>query len=216
MSRRELTRRGGFLLVASVSAALSSCIPTKEPLSDALKSETDNDLIGTWVMEKDDQIRFMVIGRHEHAPDEADQALPRGLMAYRQFTLTKDGKLGPGAGGGVFFVSRIKGERYANVFGDDAVQEAQKQGTWGYATDTRFYLVRYRVEKNTLTFVSPDSDRVKAAINKGAIKGTIRDDDVEMAGGTALADFLAKEGSKSLFTEESAEKWQRAKVVPLK
>jgi hypothetical protein len=57
---------------------------------------------------------------------------------------------------------------------------------------------------------------VKAAINKGAIKGTIRGDDVEMAGGTALADYLAKEGGKSLFPEESGEKWQRAKVVPLK
>jgi hypothetical protein len=125
-----MRRQVGFLLVASVCAALASCIPAKEPLSDALKSETDKDLIGTWVMEKDDHTRFMVIGRHELAPDEADKTLPRGLMSYRQSTLTKDGKLGPGAGGGVFFVSRIKGENYANVFGDNAVQEAQKQGTW--------------------------------------------------------------------------------------
>jgi hypothetical protein len=152
----------------------SSCIPAKEPLSDALKSETDDELIGTWLMEKDDHTRFMAVGRHEHAPDEVDQPLPRGLMSYRQFTLTKDGKLGPGAGGGVFFVSRIKGEKYANVFGEEAVQVAQKQGTWGYPADTAFYLVRYRLEKNTLTLVSPDGVCVKAAINKGAIKGTIR------------------------------------------
>jgi hypothetical protein len=201
---------------ASVCTVLASCIPTKEPLSDAVKSETDKDLIGTWVMEKDDHTRFMVIGRHELAPDEADKTLPRGLMSYRQFTLTQDGKLGPGAGGGVFFVSRIKRENYANVFGDNAVQEAQKQGTWGYPADTLFFPVRYRVEKTTLTIFYPDGDRVKAAIKKGEIKGTIRGDDVEMEGGTDLADYLAKEGGKRLFPEESGEKWQRAKVVPLK
>jgi len=214
MNGREMRQQVGFLLTASVCAALASCIPVKEPLSDALKSETDKDLIGTWVMEQDDHVRFMVIGRHELAPDEADKLLPRGLMSYRQFTLTKDGKLGPGAGGGVFFVSRIKGQNYANVFGDDAVQEAQKQGAWGYSADTRFFVVRYRVEKTTLSIYSPNRDRVKAAITKGAIKGTIRGDDVEMVGGANLADYLAKEGG--LFPEESAEKWQRAKIVPLK
>jgi hypothetical protein len=81
MSRRQLTRRGGFPLVASVCTALSSCIPAKESLSDALKSNTDDDLIGTWVTEKDDHTRFMVFGRHEHAPDGAAQTFPRGLMA---------------------------------------------------------------------------------------------------------------------------------------
>jgi len=69
---------------------------------------------------------------------------------------------------------------------------------------------------NTLTICYPDKDRVRAAINNGAINGTIRGDDVEMAGGTALADYLAREGGKSLFPEESAETWQRAKVVPVK
>ena len=56
---------------------------------------------------------------------------------------------------------------------------------------------------------------MKAAINKGAIKGTIKGDDVEMAGGAALADHLAKEGVTSLFPHEPAEKWVRARVVPL-
>jgi hypothetical protein len=97
MNRREMRRRVWFFLVASVCVAQASCIPANEPLSDAQKSETDKDLIGTWVIEKDDHTRFMVIGRHELAPDEADKTLPRGLMSYRQFTLTKDGKLGPGA-----------------------------------------------------------------------------------------------------------------------
>src|SRR5262245_45414919 len=198
MNTREMRRRVGFFLVAWICAALASCIPAKEPLSDAIKSGTDKDPIGTWVMEKEDHTRFMVIGRHELAPEEADRTIPRGLMSYRQFTLTKEGKLGPGAGSGVFFVSRIKGERYANVFGDDVVQEAQKQGTWGYPAGTLFYPVRYRVEKNTLTICYPDKDRVRAAINNGAINGTIRGDDVEMAGGTALADYLAREGGKSL------------------
>ena len=55
---------------------------------------------------------------------------------------------------------------------------------------------------------------MKAAINKGAIKGTIKGDDVEMAGGQDLADYLTKQGGKSLFPDEKAEKWQRAKVVP--
>ena len=53
MNRRELRRRAGFLLVASVCAALASCIPAKEPLSDALKAEPDKDLVGTWVREDD-------------------------------------------------------------------------------------------------------------------------------------------------------------------
>jgi hypothetical protein len=210
-----MRRRVGFLLVASVCAALASCIPAKEPLSDALKSEPDKDLIGTWVREEDEGTRIMMIGRHELLSDGTEKPVPRGLMSYQRSFLHKDGRLVRDIGG-VFFVSRIKGESYANVFGDNVVQEAQKQGSWGYPADTVLYPVRYTLEKNTLTLVLPDGDKVKAAINKGAIKGTVKGDDVQMDGGAGLADYLAKEGGKSLFTEESAEKWQRAKIVPVK
>jgi hypothetical protein len=213
MNRRELRRRAGFLLVASVCAALASCIPAKEPLSDALKAEPDKDLVGTWVREDDEGTRIMLIGRHELV--ETDKPVPRGLMSCERLILRKDGRLSREFSG-VFFVSRIKGENYADVFDHNVVQEAQKQGSWSYPAETAFYPVRYTLDKNTLTIALPDADKVKAAINKGAIKGTIKGDDVEMDGGTALADYLTKEGGKSLFPDERAEKWQRAKVVPVK
>jgi hypothetical protein len=215
MNRRELRRRAGFLLVASVCAVLTSCIPAKEPLSDALKSEPDKDLIGTWVREDDEGTRVMMIGRHELLSDEADKPVPRGLMAFERTILRKDGRLSRDLSG-VFFVSRIKGENYANTFGDNVVQEAQKQGSWGYPADMAFWLVRYTLEKNTLTIFYPEKDKVKTAISKGAIKGAIKGGEVEMDGGTALADYLAKESGKSLFPDESAEKWQRATIVPVK
>jgi hypothetical protein len=215
MTRYNLWRRSGLLFVAAVCATLSSCIPAKEPLSDAMKSEPNKDLIGTWVREEDEGMRIMLIGRHELLADEADKPVPRGLMSYGRSFLRKDGRLVRDLSG-VFFVSQIKGEGYANVFGDNVVQEARRKGAWGYPEDTAFYPVRYTLEKDTLTIFYPEADRVKAAINKGALKGTVRGDDVEMAGGTALADYLAKEGGKSLFPDESAEKWQRAKVVPAK
>ncbi len=208
-------RRVGFLLVALLCAGLASCIPAKEPLSDAMKAEPDKDLIGTWLRAEDAGTRVLMIGRHELLSGEAEQPIPSGLMSYQRALLGKDGRLVRDLSG-VFFVSRIKGESYANAFDDSVVQEAKKQGSWAYPADKAFYLVRYRVEKNTLTIFYPDGDRVKAAINKGAIKGTIRGDDVEMDGGAALADYLAKEGGKGLFPDESAEKWQRAQVVPVK
>jgi hypothetical protein len=213
MTRYELWRRSGLLLVATVCAALSSCIPAREPLSDAMKSEPDKDLIGTWVREKNEGTHVMVIGRHELFADEANKPVPRGLMSYERSLLQKDDRLGHE--GGAFFVSRIKGESYANVFDNNLVQEAQTKGAWGYPKEAAFFPVRYRVEKNTLMIFYPDADRVKDAINKGAIKGTIKGGEVEMAGGTALADYLAKEGGTSLFPDKALEKWVRAKVVPL-
>lgn len=215
MNTHHMRRRLGFLLVASACAALASCIPAKEALSDATKAEPDKGLIGTWVREDDEGTRVLMIGRHEVLAEGADTPVPRGLMAFERTIQRKDGRLSRDLDG-VFFVSRIKGENYANTFGNNVVQEAQKQGSWSYPADMAFFLVRYRVEKDTLTIFYPEKDRVKAAINKGTIKGTVKGDDVEMDGGTALAEYLGKEGGKSLFPDESAEKWQRAKVVPVK
>src|SRR6516225_5318805 len=93
MNAHEMRRRVGFLLVASVCAALASCIPAKEPLSDGLKSEPDKDLIGTWVREEDDGTRIMLIGRHDLLADEAEKPVPRGLMSYQRAFLHKDGRL---------------------------------------------------------------------------------------------------------------------------
>jgi hypothetical protein len=198
---------------------LASCIPAKEPLSDATKAEADRDLIGTWVREEDGQTRYTMIGRLPAAADEANHTVPRGLMTYEQVNISKDGTL-TRQGGGVFFVTRIKGETYANIFEEKVVQEALMKGSWSYPADTAFWLLRYRLDKNTLSLALPDKDRAKAAIDKGAIKGTVNkmggDENVELAGGAGLADFLAKEGGKSLFPDEGSEKWQRAKVVPVK
>jgi hypothetical protein len=215
-----MRRRVGLLLVSAVCATLSSCIPSaREPLSDATRAEPDKDLIGTWVMEKDGQTRYMMVGRLPVAPDGSDPVVPRGLMAYEQISLGKDGTLSHD-GAGVFFVTRIKGETYANAFDTDVVQEARKRGSWAYPADTPFMLVRYRLDKNTLAVAYFDKDRVKAAINEGAIKGTIRgiggDDEVILAGGSGLSEYLAKEGGKSLWTDAASERWQRAKVVPEK
>jgi hypothetical protein len=216
MNSHHMRRRVGFLLVASACAALASCIPVGEPLSDAAKAEADKDVVGTWVREDDAGTRIMMIGRHESLADGANTPVPPGVMSYERLLLTKDGRLSREGGGGVFFVSRIKGEKYANVFDNSVVQAVQKQGSWSYPTDTAFYPIRYVAAKNTLTIVLPDADKVKAAINKGAIKGTVKGDDVKMDGGKDLADYLAKEGAKGLFTDEMGEKWQRAKVVPVK
>ncbi len=213
MNNSNVRRRVGVVLVMTVCAALTSCVPAKEPLGDAMKSEPNKEAIGTWVREDDDGTRLMVIGRHELLTDEGEKPVPRGLMSYQRTMLRKDGRLVRDFSG-VFFLTEIKGETYANVTDDSVVQESQKQGSWTYPPDASFYPVRYRLEKNTLTIFYPDADKVKAAIRSGAIKGMIKGDDVEMAGGPGLAEFLAKEGGKSLFPDEKAEKWQRAKVVP--
>jgi hypothetical protein len=213
MNRRESGRRVGFLLVALICTPLASCIPAKEPLGDATKAEPAKEAIGTWVRQEEEGTRFLVIGRHELLADEADKPVPRGLMSYQKTFLRKDGRLVRDFSG-VFFLTQIKGEGYANVMDDAVVEESQKQGTWTYPPDTSFYPVRYRLEKNTLTVYYPDPDKVKAAVKSGALKGMIKGDDVEMAGGQDLADYLTKQGGKSLFPDEKAEKWQRAKVVP--
>jgi hypothetical protein len=197
----------------AICAALTSCIPAKEPLGDAMKSEPNKEAIGTWLRDEDDGTRFMVIGRHELISDEGDKPVPRGLMSYQKTFLRKDGRLVRDFSG-VFFLTQIKGENYANIMDDSVVQESQKQGSWTYPADVSFYPVRYRLEKSTLTIFYPDADKVKAGIRSGTIKGMIKGDDVEMAGGSGLAEYLAKEGGKSLFPDEKAEKWQRAKVVP--
>jgi hypothetical protein len=213
MHTHKLRRQFGVLLLMAVCATFTSCIPAKEPLGDAMKSVPNKEAIGTWLRQEDDGTRIMVIGRHELLSEEGDKPVPRGLMSYQKTFLHKDGRLVRDFNG-VFFLTQIKGESYANVMDDTVAQESQKQGSWTYPADTSFYPVRYRLEKNTLTIFYPDADKVKAAIRSGAIKGMIKGDDVEMAGGSGLAEYLAKEGGKSLFPDEKAEKWQRAKVVP--
>jgi hypothetical protein len=197
---------------------LASCVPlAKAPLSDALASEPDKDLIGTWIRTNGGETFLMMIGRHALA--DANKALPRGLMSYERFRLGKDGTLSRESVLGVFFVSRIKGESYANVFDDNVVQEAQKQGAWGYSANSVFLLVKYRLTKNTLAISFPDVDKVKAAIAKGALKGTVTksmgSDQVEITGGADAAGYLAREGSSSLYSAKPEETWLRAKIVPV-
>lgn len=109
MTRYELWRRSGLLLVAAACAALSSCISAQQPLGDAMKSEPDKGLIGTWVREDNEGTHVMVIGRHELLTDETGKPVPRGLMSYEQSLLGKDDRLSH-QGGAAFFVSRIQGE----------------------------------------------------------------------------------------------------------
>jgi len=214
MTKHDMWRRLGLGVVALVCATLASCVPAKEPLSDAMKAEADKDLIGTWMRDMDGQTEYLIVGRHAAVPDVPDKIVPQGLMWFERYTFAKDGKLNRGMSGALF-VSRIKGERYANVVEDAVVQESQKQQAWTYPADTAIWLVRYQVKKNTLTVSYPDQAAAKDLIGKGAIKGTknMGSDDVTLAGGSGLADYLTKEGGKTLFPEESAENWKRAKVV---
>jgi hypothetical protein len=208
-------RRGyGLLLAASVCVALTSCVPVEHPLSDGLKSEPDKDLIGTWVKKEGEGRRVMLIGRHRKLLDRACKLRPHGLLVYERFLLDWDDSLGRDFDG-VFFVSQIKGEKYANILNPVAVEEALGKAEWAYPTTEGCTLVRYRIEKNTLTIFHLDEDQVKAAIKKGTIKGRISNADAILEGGTALADYLAREGGKDLFSDKNSEEWRRARIVPV-
>jgi hypothetical protein len=184
-----------------------------------MAAEPDKDIIGTWMQTKEGETYLMIIGRHANAPDVNNKMyLPRGLMTYERFTLGTDGRLSRGPSG-VCFVSRIKSESYANIFDPDVVQEAQKRGEWGYSDNSIFFLLKYRVTKNTLSVSYPDIEKAKAAIANGALKGTVTknmgSDQVEFAGGLDMARYLTREGSAGLYPTEPEEKWQRAKIVPV-
>jgi len=218
-------RRLVLLLVAVACTALSSCGPaSKEPLSDAIKSEPDNDLNGTWMREDDTATNLMIIGRRGGFSEPKDKIFPRSLMVVTGLHLPKDGELEESSADNslMFFVSRIGQETYANLFETKVVRGARNKGEWIYPADVSFTLVKYRAEKNALDIYLLDEEKVKAAIKKSLIKGTVVprkerewSDKVVITDGKAAADYLAKEGGKALF-QDKPDRWARAKVVPVK
>lgn len=195
---------------------LSGCVVSEVPLSSPQAAQPDQSLVGTWIQQNDEEQRIVVIGRFPYTPDNQlnDDAVPRGIMSCQVASLGKDGELPEPTSMPLFFASKIGKDTYLNAFERKAVRFDQK---WEIAPETRFMIMKYRVQKNTLEIWHLDTDKVKAAIAKDLIKGRveanglIRPAVVESA--MSLAGYLASEGSTSLFADMPAATFVRAKFA---
>lgn len=145
---------------------LTGCDDSTTPLSDAAKARPDKELIGVWQQKSDSGTTYHLVGLL------GDKA-PAGVMRVVGLTQTTGGELyAPSQM--LLFPTEIAGNRYLNL--TDATQEQlaslQKTG-WKADLFDSYFLLKYRVEGDTVLVWPMNPDAKKKAIEAGKIKGEI-------------------------------------------
>jgi hypothetical protein len=219
MTKPKWLLRPSFYLVALICLTTSACVYSEAPLSDPLIAEPDPALMGTWMKKDSQETHLLMIGRHWLTADgeKIPSHVPRGIMASREISYATEGRILDNPylrGDAVFFVSRIGEESYLNVFDPGVIRQVSQSGRWGFPPNTAFWIVKYRVRNDTLELWHMDLDRVKTAIEKGTIKGEIKEKHAVLKDAAGLAAYLAQGDNQQLFPSAASEKYVRCKVVP--
>jgi hypothetical protein len=200
------------VILASLAACLlfAGCDDSKNPLSDAEKSKPDMSLAGLWrETAKGGDVTYYHVGAI------GDKA-PRSVMRVLGITHIKScGNVEPG-GDFVVFPAKIGANSYLNLTGVDEpqIQLLRKKG-WN-SKAVGFWILRYKLDGDTLTIWHMDDDAKTRAIEGGKIKGVIErnkigPDRVEFTDTTEnLARFVASAG-ESLFSTDDVMRLERVK-----
>jgi len=206
------------IALASVCLLLPACVVSEVPLSSPDQAKPDEALLGLW-LQREESPNVVAIGRYPYRPDnqQNDEIVPRGIMTGLGASLTSEGELPDPTSAPLFFASKIGNESYLNIF--ERKSAIVKDGKWEVAANTRFMIVKYRIQKNVLELWNIDTEKAKAALGAGAIRGEIAAKGlirpVILKNGMALTGYLAREGSGALFAETPSATFVRAKIVPL-
>lgn len=194
--------RWAFLPLLLVLALAACKVDSTNPITPVDSAQPDTALYGVWRFRAPGELTYVHIGPAFSLGDAAAGAKARTkivVIDHKANGLTDDSYDA--------YVSRVGRDRYLNVVQVDA------------GKTVGFIFVRYtRIDANTLRFATMNEDALKAAIQAGRIKGTIRGEGLASettitAPSTEIAEFLAREGAK-LFGTPFVLRRVAANVVP--
>lgn len=148
---------------------LAGCDDSTTPLSDAAKARPDKGLIGAWQQKSESGTDYYFVGL-------LDDKAPAGVMRVVGLTQTTDGEL-HAPNQMLLFATEIGGNRYLNVTGatQEQLTSLQKTG-WKADLFDSYFLLKYRVEGDTVLVWPMNWDAKEKAIQAGKIKGEIKRD----------------------------------------
>lgn len=171
-------------MTSILALLLAGCIPSKEPLSDINKSESDKSLIGKWQFNDNGKQRTL------HIDDYKLDGNPRSLFRIK-------GDSDPLYNSDWFFTSILNGHCYINMLNikTGEISIANDFTKW-HSNKTRSYFIIYcRVDKDKLILNQGSItayERIKADLEKKESK-TLPSD--------WLVNYLAASGPNTLFPE---------------
>lgn len=162
------TRRTvGLWLLPLLCLLMASCIDSKCPLGDPKTSKADPALHGVWRMVRDHgQVEYCHVG-------VAAGKLPAGTLRLVLVNQNADGSLDR-PGEVLAFPTSLGKNRYLNVVvtDEDDLERLNKDG-WNPKWVQGYFILKYRIQDDALTFWNMDQDAKRRAIEAGKIKGEI-------------------------------------------
>jgi hypothetical protein len=191
--------------LAGVCLLLSSCVDSKNPLSDPEKAQADPQLAGVWRRATDDGAT-----EYFHVGIAKGSILPGIMRAIGNFH-GKDGKLGAPLSL-LLFATSLGESRYLNVVAtDEKKREHLEKSDLKPELVDGWLLMRYQVQGDTLEIWPLNPDAKRRAIQAGRIKGTIdKKADLFTETTEKLASLLASPENADLFEKEPV-RYQRVK-----
>jgi hypothetical protein len=186
---------------------VAGCFPeSRLSLSDPDKAKADERLVGKWqIADGKGHVLHMVISKVNR------KDVPAGILEAKFYDETG----GPQEPKLCLFTTSIDKAQYANIF-DGEVLDREKHPRWDPANVKSYMLCKYQVEKDKLTIRFLDDEACEKAIDKGKIKGTIKErkftsgkDIVFIDSRENLIQLIAKEGEK-IWSPKTTE-YQRTK-----
>lgn len=186
--------RRHFLLVLLLCglSAFTSCLKSKNPVSDPKKGGRDEALCGVWKHKEDDGTLWLLqIGYLE-----AELKAP-----WMGCTLTSNDGTEHASGFSPCFVSIVAGKKYLNFASDlDMTQDQVSKEPSLVEKISGYEIVKYEIQDETLTLTMCNFPALKDSISKGLIKGK---DEMVTAKSEELASFLEKNDQKVFPVKEN-------------
>jgi len=191
---------------------LAGCIPeSQHPLGDPQGSVQDAALHGVWTLNSPNgDVQYLHIAAEPEKPLRAGSAAPEpGAMRSWLITHSAKNRQVSNPFGVRFFTSQVGDGTYANVllpFEGDPEQAVKPQTYW---------LIKYRVEGNTLEVISCDLQGVASIIDSGLLHGTVVREAGQLKAVTLsdstedLGRYLREQGSDKLFPEKNKSVYQK-------
>lgn len=154
--------------LAGVCLLMASCIDSKEPISDPLKAKADPALYGVWrKTDTSGNSKYCHIGR-------AGGKLQNGFLHTINVSHNRDG-FASISWDLIMFSSDVGKDRFLNI----AVVEKENvdklfQSGWDSKLVQGYWIAKYEVRDDTLTYWQLDFKAVRKAVETGKIKGTIK------------------------------------------
>jgi hypothetical protein len=172
-------------MACAILIALSGCVESERPLSDAKKAKVDNRLCGVWTKSDGSKTLVLVCGRSEI------KGHPAGMMRLESIEMDNVNQTFLSLPL-YFFISDVGEQSFFNLlsisgrmkpsigeerpidFGIEGDYQAFVGGPGEKYSFLRYQISRDRENKqDTLTLWEPDDDLAKKAVRRGAIKGTV-------------------------------------------